>query len=267
MAINTLDQYVAAAKQVISYVRNSFRTTLANNRFSTLDLTGNPGAGVLAGTSTTTGVVPTDATAGCPIINAFGGSAKGYLTRVAFGCTVACRLFIGDLLWKAGAYAFNASTTGQTPTSFSSRVPGGTDYSGLEIWIEQVTAGTGIQSVAITYTNQAGTTGRTGGVRADPAATIGSIGRMWQYALQAGDTGVQAITGVVGSVATGGTFNILVIRPLWTSRVPAANFGDTHSFDVTGMPEVYTDSALFVMIAADSTSSGTPELLIEIANA
>lgn len=263
MAITTLDGYIGSAKQPLSFVKTTSRTAVAASWFSVFDLAGNPGAGVLAGTSTTTGVVPTDATAGCPTINAFGGGATGYLAQVDFGSSVACRLKLFDLLWKGGAYAFNASTTGNTPTSFSSRVPGGTDFTDTQIWLEQVTAGTGVQNVAVTYTNQSGTTGRSTGTVAT-AANI--VGRMWQLPLQAGDTGVQGVTGVVGSVATAGTFNILVLRPLWSGRVKIANDGDVHDFAKTGSPVVYADSALFVAVSADSTATGIPELAFVIAN-
>lgn len=263
MAITTWDGYIGSAKQPLSFVKTASRTSVAASWFSVFDLAGNPGAGTLAGTSTTTGVVPTDATAGCPSINAFGGSATGYLAQIDFGSSVACRLKLFDLLWKGGAYAFNANTSGNTPASYSSRVAGGTDYTDTQIWLEQVTAGTGVQNVAVTYTNQSGTTGRSTGTVAT-AANI--VGRMWQLPLQAGDTGVQGVTGVVGSTATAGTFNILVLRPLWSGRVKIANDGDVHDLSKTGMPVVYADSALFLAVAADSTATGIAELELVIAN-
>lgn len=263
MAITTWDGYIGSAKQPISMAKTASRTAVAAQWFSVYDLAGNPGAGTLAGTSTTTGVVPTDATTGHPTINAFGGGSTGYLAQVDFGSSVACRIKLFDLLWKGGAYAFNANTTGNTPTSFSSRVPGGTDFGDTQIWLEQVTAGTGVQNVNVTYTNQAGTTGRSTGTVAT-AANI--VGRCWQLPLQAGDTGVQGITGVVGSTATAGTFNILVLRPIWSGRVRTANDGDVHDLAKTGMPQVYADSALFMLVAPDSTATGIPELELVIAN-
>lgn len=263
MAITTWDGYIGSAKQTFSMVKTASRTAVAANWFSVFDIAGNPGAGTLAGTSTTTGVVPTDATAGCPTINAFGGGSTGYLAQIDFGSSVAGRIQLFDILWKAGAYAFNASTTGQTPTSFSSRVPGGTDFTDTQIWLEQVTAGTGVQNVNVTYTNQAGTTSRSTGTVAT-AANI--VGRCWNLPLQAGDTGVQGVTGVVGSTASAGTFNILVLRPLWTGRIKIANDGDTHDLSKTGMPIVYADSALAMLIAPDSTATGIPELGLVIVN-
>ena len=83
MAIASLDQYIASAKQKLSIIKTASMTAIAATRFSPFALAGNPGAGVLAGTSTSTGIVPTDATAGVPILDAFGGGATGYLTKVA----------------------------------------------------------------------------------------------------------------------------------------------------------------------------------------
>jgi hypothetical protein len=262
MAITTFDGYIASAKQSVSWLKTTSRTSVAAQWFSVFDVAGNPGAGTLAGTSTTAGVVPTDATAGCPIIDAFGGSATGYVMHIDYGNTVASRIKLFDMVFKAGAYAFNASTALTAQPSYSTRMPGGS-YNDTQIWLEQVTAGTGVQNVNVTYTNQAGTGSRSTGTVAT-AANI--VGRMWQLPLQAGDTGVQKIDNVVGSVATVGTFNILVLRPLWSGRVRINNDGDVHDLTKTGMPQIFADSALTCLINADSTATGIPELEITIAN-
>ena len=263
MAITTLDGLIAAPKQRMQIVKTATRTGTAGTWTSFFDLAGNPGAGTLAGTSTTTGVVPTDLTAGVPIINSFGAGATGYITGIEFSNTVACRIMLFDLLWKGGAYAFNASTTGQTPPSYASRMPGGTDFTNTEIWLEQVTTATGNQNVNVTYTNQSGVTGRSTGTIATAA---NAAGRMWQLPLQAGDSGVQGVTGVVGSTATAGTFNILVIRPLWMGRVIAANFGDIHDYLRVGMPQISVEAALCIAILSDGTANGLPEVMVTVSN-
>jgi len=168
-----------------------------------------------------------------------------------------------DVLWKAGAYAFNVSTSGNPPTSFSSRIPGGTDYTGLELWYEQVTAGTLVQNVAVTYNDQGGASSTTGTVAA-PAAMI--LGRMFQLPLAAGDTGIQGVTGVVGTVASAGTFNLLIMRPLAEARIRVANDGVVQDALATGMPIVFADSALILIVTADSTSTGLPEMMIDVVN-
>lgn len=263
MTIATLDQLIASAKQRITQKKTGSRTTVANFWFTAFDLAGDPGAGTLAGTSTTAGVVPTDATTGVPIINAFGASATGYLMNVDFASNLACRMMIADVLFKAGAYSFNSNVTLSAQPSYASRVPDG-DYSTTEIWIETVTAFTGNLSIAITYTNQDGATAHTTGTVATGVAP--TLGRMIPIPLAAGDTGVQKIESVVASVATVGTFNVLVLRPLWTGRVPLAGGGDNHDYLRTGLPVVFADSALALFLNMDGTTSGVPEVTMTIAN-
>ncbi len=265
MAIDTQDKLIAAmsAGQSVLINRVGTRTTIAGFWFQTMDLAGNPGVGTLAGTSTAAGVVPTDATAGCPVLNAFAGGATGYIGSVDFGSTAGCRLRLCDMLFKAGAYAFNANVTLASQPSYSARIPSA-DYKATEIWIEAVTAFTGNLSVAVTYTNQDGTTGRSTGTYA--TGTAPTVGRMIQLPLQAGDTGVQKIESVVASVSTVGTFNVLVLRPIWMGRCQFAGAGGTHSVDDTELPQIFTDSALITQVNADSTSSGIFEMNFGVLN-
>jgi hypothetical protein len=264
MAITTLDGLIAATKQRVRYNKTATRTTVANGWFSIIDLAGQPGAGTLAGSSTTAGVVPTDLTNGYPIINPFGAGASGYLGRVSFGSTVACRIAVFDRLWHGGAYAFNANTAITAPPSYAARVPGA-NYAGLELWVEQVTAATGNQAVNVTYTNQGGTGTRTTGAVGIGAAP--TVGRCWQLPLQAGDSGVQEVDNVQGTVATAGTFNVMVLRRLAEGRVPIVNGLDRQSvIDVGALLQVYADSAFYVLIAADGTSSGLPDVDFQVVN-
>jgi hypothetical protein len=265
MTITTRDGLVAAtaAGQPLQYMKSGARTTIAGAWFSMFDLAGQPGAGTLGGASVAAGVVQDDTVAGTTGVNSFGGGATGYITKVDYGNTVACRLAGFDMLWKGGAYPFNATQTLASQPSYSARIPNA-DYGGTQIWIECVTAFTGNLSVAVTYTNQAGTTAHTTGTFATGTAL--TLGRMIQLPLQAGDTGVQKIESVTGTVATVGTFNVLVLRPLFSCRIKATNEGGTLGPDQLGMPIVFDTSAIFIAIAADSTASGVPELRINISN-
>lgn len=277
MAIATLDQYIAAVKQRIPFIKTATRTTTAGFDFNLFELAGNPGAGVLAGTSTTVGVVPTDATAGCPTINF--SSGVGYITNAQVSNTAAGRMKMWDMLFKAGAYAFSAGTTNlSTQPVISQRCP---DYpgsgivfgAGLEIWIEVTTAfATGNNwQVQVTYTNSAGTAGRTSIILAAQNAASMTLGKMFQLALQSGDSGVQKIESVIvtnGATAmTAGNFNVLILRPLFSARANAINFQVNMNLLDLGAPIIYTDSALYLTVQMDSTSSSTPELVVEIASA
>lgn len=264
MSINSLDSYIAAAKQRIQFVKTTSRVTIAAGWFSIFDLAGAPGAGVLAGVNAASGVVPDDTVAGYPPVNGFGGGAQGYLSKVEFADTVACRISIFDRLFVAGAYAFNAATALAGQPAYTARLPSA-DYKGLQIWAEAVTAFTLNQTWTVTYTNENGVAAHsTGAVGIGAAPTVG---RCFQLPLQAGDAGVQMIESVTGLVGSAGTANIMVLRPLWSGRVPLANAGDIHDLLKTGLPQIYDNSALYVMINADSTATGIPELMMEAANA
>lgn len=264
MAITSLDGVIAAAMQFAPYTKTATRTSVAAIPFSVFDLAGSPGAGTLAIGNTANGLVHTDATAGYPPIDTFGGGNTGYLAGVDFSNTVACRLILLDCLFSAGAYSFNSNVTLASQPSYSGRVPGGTDFKGTEIWLEAVTTFTGNQSIAVTYTDQDGNTGQTTGTIALGVAP--TVGRMTRLPLAAGDSGLSKIESVVSSVASVGTFNVHVMRRLWSGRVAIANGGDKHDLLKTGMPIIFDTSALRVIVQADSTSTGIPELQLELIN-
>ncbi len=265
MAITTRDGLIAAmgSAQRIRMMKSTSRTVVANIPFSLFDVAGDPGAGTLAGSSTAAGVVPTDATVGVPVINAFSGANLGYVTRVEASNIVACRIAVYDMLFKAGAYAFNANVTLGSQPSYSSRIPGGTDYGGCELWLETVTAFTGNQSIRVQYLDQGGNAGDTGTIATGVAPTVG---RMLKLPLAAGDTGVSQVTNVTSTVSTVGTFNVLVLRKIWEGRIRAANDQIVHGPDLTGLRQVFADSALVTVITADSTASQLPEIYLDIAN-
>jgi hypothetical protein len=264
MAITTVDGLVAGARQKVPWIKTSARTTIANGWFTQFDQAGNPGAGTIAGLSQTNGSLVTDATAGHSLINAFGGGATGYLGTVEFANTVASRLMLVDVLARYGTYAFNVSTGAlSSQPDISGRLPG-SNYAGTQIWYECATAITTNQTVTVTYTDESGNTGATTGAVAFGLAP--TLGRLMPMPLAAGDSGVRKIESVTSTGATVGTFNILIVRPLWTGRVPVANSGDCHSWDRVGFPTVYDTSALQCWINADSTGGGVPELLFDVIN-
>lgn len=261
MAITTLDGYIAAASQRVSILKTAAITSVAAMPTQIIQAAGNPGAGTLAGTSTAAGVVPVAGNVGFPGINSFGG-LTGYISKIEFNGSVAGRLVLYDCLWKAGAYNFNSNVTLAAQPSYAGRVLGGTDFTNTELWVEAVTAGTGVQNVTITYTNHAGTAAKSTGTVAAPAAL--AVARMFQVPLATGDTGLQKVESIVGSVATVGTFNVLVMRRLWSGRVNLANSGDIHDILKTGMPQIFDTSALMLIAVPDSTSTGTPEIVCEV---
>lgn len=259
MAIISLDGYIGSSKQRLIWIKTGTRTLVAAMPYTVFDIAGSPGAGTLNVGNTANGLVPTDATAGYPIIGSFSGNT-GYLAKVEFGSSVACCLDLYDRLFVAGAYAYNADTTLASQPSFSGRVPNAL-YTGLQLWIEAVTAFTGVCNVQINYLDQDGNAGDTGIV-----ATLAlPIGRCYQIPLAAGDNGIQQIVRVRGTTASAGTFNVMILRPLWFGRVICANGGDVHDLLKTGFPRIYEDSALYTILYADGTAVGLPDICMQVA--
>jgi len=260
VAIATLADYLAAARTTVLLGRGQQNGQSSAWRSSWIVAGVNHSAGSLSIGNTTTGIVPTDATAGAPPIPDFTG--VGHLTRAEFmrDSTVECHYVLYDRLFHAGSFANTIGTTtlGSQP-SFSSRVPGG-DYKGLEIWVEN----NGIIATAtmrVQYTNQDGTPGQVTPTITMPTTVTSGAAR---FPFAAGDCGVQAIENFEVTVAgTGGTYNVLVVRPLlrFSSR-----FADTpliRWLDQTGMPVVYNDSCLAVL-SYFSGGSTVPSFLLDV---
>lgn len=344
MAISTADGWFAAAKQKILMQRVSL-TTVASQQFSLWGIAGNPGAGTRIVGNSTTGVVPTDATAGAPNINAFGSGATGYLAAARFRNTVPGSAVLYDRLvhfgtatnltptgtttYTAPASSTNASVSGTVLTvsgsvtgtflpgmpitgtgitagtiilsngtgsggtgtynlsassaatgtitvsgwpQIASRLPGfpsGTiDFGNIEILLE-VTAAVAASAVtvSITYTNQAGVTGRSTGASA--ALTSFTLDRMIAMPLQAGDTGVQKIEAIVigGTAAATGSVNVILARRLATFDLRGTVGGlDAQGWDLTGAPVVFADSCLWLTTLIDSTVGGSVSLDLDIIN-
>jgi hypothetical protein len=240
------------------------------------ELAGNPGAGTNAGINTANGgTLETDATAGYPDVSFSSGT--GYLTKVEFGSTVAGRLSLFDRLVKMGAINYNNGviTVSSGWPNITGRCPdylGGAAYGARnELWFEALATFTSATAftVSVSYTNQAGTSGRTATMPTQAAANL-TLGKMIQLSLQSGDTGVQRIDSVTTTTgaAAAGTYNLNIMRSLWTSgRVPTVGAGDIHDIFKTGAPVVYADSAIMFLVTTDSgTSSGLPELAFDICN-
>lgn len=269
MPILTADDLVAAARARPQIKKTAAFTTVAATPFSALDVAGTPGAGTLTIGNTTSGLVPTKATAGFPVFSDFGAGAVGYLAEARFKSSIAGGGELYDRLWHAGSFSL---ATAQTFTltsqpSFLGRLPGGNDYTGLEIFLEvnQAVAASAV-TVAVGYTNEAGVTGRSTG--ASGALTSFTTRRLVRLPLQAGDKGPQRIDSVTvgGTVAATGTVNVVVGRLLSDHDIRVANSMDRQPFDGTSGPIVFQDSAFWPVVEPDGTSSGVFKLGMTIVN-
>jgi hypothetical protein len=272
MAITTFDQYIGAYKQHIQISKSGAVTTTAGNWATTVAAAGFPGAGA-APSNTTTGVVPTDATTGFPTIQAFNGSNKGYLSRVEAFSPVNQTLALFDVIFWAGPTTIPTSGTTTvtlgTQPSFTGRLPFRSDgttpaYEEVEMWVWLSTAGSNhAHTFQMSYKDQDDNT-------AESSATVSTqnvaVNRMLRVPWNSGDYGARLMNGylVNGATSSTGAVTAVFMRRLWTGRCEA----NTHKVfgpDLTGMPEVFGTSAIMLMGLPESTSTSTPNVLIEIA--
>lgn len=269
MAITSLEDYRKAVKQNLLLDKTNRAGTNSTRWFTLWDGTGTPGAATLSPGNTANGLVPDDTSTGAPSIIAYNGTL--YLTRaeVWAGQTSTGvgtnRIIIYDRLFHAGAYAFNANTALTSQPSYGSRLPN-TDYHGTQIWIEAVTDFTGNPSFAVTYTDQDGHAGHTTGTIAGPTSMRQS--EMCQLPLAAGDYGVQKIESVVGSVASAGTFNVVVVRPLlWLPTAQLKQYHRDFTLEQLGMPQITSSACLTGMLFSGAAATFRLQLWLEVASA
>lgn len=259
MAITTADGLVAALASAQRFVlQKASITSVANFYYSLWTAAGAPGAGGAVG-NIAAGVIPTDATAGAPIINAFTGANTGYLLTFDASFAVAGVLSVYDRLYHAGPFL---TTTLHTDTLSGqpalSRVPN-SDYGQLELWLE-VTAVFAAAATTVSVSYQDGTnTTQTATHTADVASLTGApVNRMYPMRL-ANSTGIQKINSVTvgGATNTTGQFNLIIQRNIVDHTTVSPNIGrpKKNPFD-TGMPIVYADSCLACMVLATATTTG-----------
>lgn len=221
-----------------------------------------PGTPGLAGRATD-GTTANDA--GCiPIRNPATGS--NYLTNASITATVAHWMMVVDVLWVNSGIVVT-TTTAQTINSvaFPARCSDGTaNGEGLLIGLLTTTANTNaglISNSTISYTNEAGTAGRTAtlanlvGAQIPITPVVGTI--VW-FQLQAGDKGVRSIQSItLGTSLVAGAVSLLVARVLWSQPVLVANVGGQPLPPVNPGVRLYNGTCAHVVYQASATTATT----------
>lgn len=222
--------------------------------------TGTPGQGAIPGAAE----IPTKATTGA--LRNFAsptGGAKTYLARLLLMCSISSADFqIHDRIGQMGGLN-GTLTTAQTvnldPSAETARI-GASDFADLQWWLEIYTdIGTTQVTATITYTNAAGTTGRT--TTAVIGATTNSqnrAGRMIPIIGQGGEAikSVQSVT-LSATTGTAGSFGVTCTRALGGISLGLANTGVIADWAALGFPEVPDNACLFLVCVPGSTSTGS----------
>lgn len=218
-------------------------------------LAGVPGAmaaptGVIAGTALTSyaGQIPIPAASGNTHLARFSGvsSAQGGI------------LMLCDRLWHNASTSVT-TTTAQTVNSaaWPARDKNGSTngvgvYIGLEI---SAATGAGAATPSISYTNDAGTAGKTGSMQVTYAASS-ITGTFYPFTLAAGDTGVRSIQSVtLGVSMTSGSISLVAYRPLAMIELAAGGMPNAVDALTSGMPRLYDNTVPFLLYIPQTTTT------------
>jgi hypothetical protein len=247
---NSYINALANQQQRLPFTKASL-TSVAGGYISLWSAAGQPGQGALAIGNTTTGIIPTSATAGS-FTYANAGSGNLYLAKAACSSSVTGTVAIYDRLWHGGSYtSVNGTISANTTTALTRSSTG----DGVELWAEISSAlSATATTITVTYVNQAGTGSRTATCTL-PASAI--LSRMFPFVLQAGDTGIRQITNISGSAAPTGTFNLVMIERYTEIPITVAGVNSIQDFASTGLPIVDPSACLTIFMTTNTTSSGT----------
>jgi hypothetical protein len=264
MTIATVDGALAGMQPPVGWSKLSTNTLVPGRPFSLWSQAGFPGAGAfdttLAGVAlTSSSVIPAGA-----LRHVDPGAGNSYLARLAGAASQPGMLMLCDRLWHNGGIGIT-TTTAQTVNSaaFPARdaaasINGDTVLIGLEV---SANCGAAAPAPTISYTNQAGTAGKSAGLAFATAASP-QAGSFFQFGLQAGDTGVKSVqTYTQGTSWVSGTVNLVAYRILAALPLPGANIPNDLDLLTGGFPRLpngVVPFLLFVPTAAGNLNlSGT----------
>ena len=267
MAIADLAAYKAALTSGAEFLPVSVGNLSTNQGRWSDNWTLGPPAGV----APTTGVVPTNDTLGA-LGQRDGGSGTLAILGARYNSLAPGGNFlIVDRLSHQGGLVANIATeqTTNLPTAALTRHTSG---EGVMMGLTIYTAiGSTPTTVTASYTNQAGTSGRTTSAVAIGGTNFSSGRRFILLPLQAGDTGVRAVASVTLAATTGtvGNMGVTLFKPLYvifvesTSGVMAGGFVTGGVFG--GIPEIIDGACLcvFALVGSGSGDSSGALLLTE----
>ena len=209
-----------------------------------------PGAAAVPDNTTRGGLLQTDPS---------GGREKWLLGNGVVGASGGGVLLYDRLLHNGGLSG--TVTTAQTVGGTLTRNTGG---EGNQIWAEIYTIiGTTATTITASYTNQAGTSGRTTKAVSIGATNNREAERMLPLPLQDGDTGVQAVASVTlaASTLTAGSFGVTVMKPIGLGMIPTAGAGYWRDYvsGLPGLPKIDTDACLALTFLSNGTTA--PQLM------
>lgn len=258
MPFTTQDQITAALPgQYFDFTKSAPAVPVAGGYQSLWDATGYPAAGSLTIGNTTTGVVPDDATLGAWVPNFVNAATTLHYGRLDAASSTIGVLTLYDRVWHAGSFSLAAAgnIAGWTGTTVVNRP--NTNGDGVGAWVEvNVVLAATASTITITFTDQAGTTGRTA-TCALPASAAAR--RMFPFVFgQAGVTGIRSIQTINnGTAVATGSINIVLAYRHVSVPVVAASTGSTLDYLELGLTQVRDNSCIAGMWLANGAAVPT----------
>ena len=186
------------------------------------------------------------------------------LFRVAAAASGTLRLLLHDRLWQNSGLAVT-TTTAQTINSVTlpARCPAGAGapttnggFVGAAIEVSTATTnGSAITNTTLSYTNQAGTAGRTGTIASFPATAV--AGTFVEFTLQSGDTGIRSIQScTLGTSYGGGAIHLVMFRRIFGLELPDMS-GRSEDMLTAGYPRLFDGSVPWWVAHPTATASIT----------
>lgn len=258
MSITTLDGVLAGMRPPEDILKIGTTAEAVGVFHSTFYQTGRPGAAV-APTPGIAGAALTTYAGQIPWTNPVSGNS--YLARLQMASSVPGTVSLLDRLWHNSAIA--VTTTGaQTINSvaFPARDNDGLNNGdGIFVGIEVSTATTNagaITNTTMSYTNQAGTAGRTAIISSFPATAV--AGTFVPFQLAAGDTGIRSVQSItLGTSYGGGAIHLVAYRTLARLELTAAHIGNSIDAITGGFVRCYDNTVPYLIFLPTATTAAT----------
>lgn len=242
-------------KPIEFYSKALSGTLTAGRPFSPFYLAGIPGAAV----APTPGIAGAALTAYAGQIPIPAASANTHLARASFASSAqAGNIIVYDRLWHNSGIVVT-TITAQTINSVAwpardknGAVSGAGVYIGMEV---STVMGAGASVISISYTNSAGTAGRTG-TAVDVYAATAAAGSFFRFALQAGDVGVQSVQTFTSTVSmTSGVVHLVAYRVLASIELTAAGINGVIDPVTGGIPREYDTTVPSILYLPQTTTT------------
>lgn len=268
MAITNQDGLIAGLRLPQALQKASVTSEGAGTYHSLWKVAGVPTAGSNPPGFGTSGYTATRTTTGAIEFTNPPGGRNSYLAQAcACGATVGT-LLIYDRLWACSGFSTTSVTLQSitTPGSIPSRdLNGASNGEGVELWLEVYTApGASAATWTVTYTDHQGNGGIT--TTYSHPANAETVGQTMPLVLAAGDVGVRAVASFQcsGSSGTAGDIGITLRRRIATIPITLANVAQVFDWAQLGLPRIYDDSCLEMVVQCSTTNTGflLPQIMI-----